>query len=69
MVCFMDEKGIKSFQNASFITNNFVTMISHVYLFCHPKGLIRAGTVSLLSTVLARQRAETITSITTPLQK
>jgi len=53
MVCFMGKKK-RTFQSASFITNDFVSMTVHARLLCHPKGLSRAGTVSFLSAVTSK---------------
>lgn len=70
MVCSMGKKKeVSLFKTASFVTNIFVSMTVHLHLLCHPKGLVRAGTVSFLSAVKARQRAERITSTTAALQK
>lgn len=61
------KKEVSLFKVLVFITNNFVSVTVHVHLLCHPKGLVRAGTLSLLSAVQAVQRAER--STTAPLQK
>lgn len=63
------KKGSKSFQTACFITNNFVTVTVLIHLLCHPQGIVRAGTFSILSAAEARQRAERIIGFTALLQK
>lgn len=64
-----EENGSKSFQTACFITNNFVTMTVLIHLSCHPQGIVRAVTFSILSAVEGRRRTERITSSTAPLLK